>query len=460
MADKQPAKQIAGALAGGLWFPLFFFFGFLFCYVLPFHSPAPHDVKVAVSGPVAAAELRAGLEQKAPGAYDIVPVADPAEAREAVEQRDAVAAYAVNGKDATLYTAKANGISLDTVVTTTFTEVAAQSSGELKTVDLAPLAGGDATGTGSFYVSMVWNIVGYIAGMFMLRVVAIGRRGKLFTLVGLGAFISVVGYFIALAMDVVPNEPLAILYAFLINQAVAWITFGLAPFVKHYIPGVALGMFVLLSIPSSGGAIPHEMVPGFFRWLHPVMPLGNLIDALRGIFYFDGHGLLRPTLVLCAWLLAGIALVAVGAVRQRRREQQVARDAADEAEAALVEAPEVAEDPTFETRLPHPVAAGARGHTVPMLLGKVTEGEDKAVAGAAVTVMDGHGRQLLRAVTDHDGMYAATDLPEESVSIVLSSPGRAPAVARIVPRSGSTLVKDFVLPRRAQDSTPSAGVIG
>lgn len=59
-------------------------------------------------------------------------------------------------------------------------------------------------------------------------------------------------------------------------------------------------------------------MPWFFRFLNPVMPLGNLVDALRAVFYFHDHGLLRPTLVLGAWLVAGVGLVTAGARRRRR----------------------------------------------------------------------------------------------------------------------------------------------
>jgi hypothetical protein len=56
------------------------------------------------------------------------------------------------------------------------------------------------------------------------------------------------------------------------------------------------------------------MVPAFFSWLHPILPLGNLIDAMRSIFYFDGTDMIRPTLVLCAWIVVGAALVTASAL--------------------------------------------------------------------------------------------------------------------------------------------------
>ncbi|MYQ33921.1 carboxypeptidase regulatory-like domain-containing protein [Streptomyces sp. SID4956] len=430
-------------LAGGLWFPLFFFFGFLLCYMIPFHSPTPHDVRVAVSSPAAAGELRSALEKEAPGAYDIVTAHDAADARQQVLDRDAVAAFAVGEDTSTLYVAKANGYMLESTLTQTFTQVAASSGDELKTSELAPTASGDATGTSLFYLAMVWTVIPYVSVMMMLRIVTLGRRAKLFAFAGVGAFITVVGYLVGLAVDVIPNEPLAMVYAFAVTQLVAWTTYGLVPFVRQFIPGVAIGLFVLLNIPSSGGAIPYQMVPGFFRVLHPVMPLGNLVDALHGILYFDNKGLLRPTLMLLLWLAVGAALVGVGVLRERRMKR--AEQSSDEDVQQL----DVVEDPSIEAPAPHAVRHGATGiEAVPQLHGAVTEEAGSPVAGARITVTDARGRQLARARTDEQGGYQLAGLPEDFLVVVLSAPGRRPAIASVLPKEGKVERRDFVLLHR------------
>ncbi|WP_129842074.1 hypothetical protein [Streptomyces sp. RFCAC02] len=451
-AEEEPRPPIIRTLAGGLWFPMLFFFGFLFCYMLPFHAPAPHDVRVAVSGTEAAEAVAAGFEDLAPGNYEIVPADTAADARRAVLDRDVVAAYTVEGDDATLHLAKADGASLEQVLTATFGQTAAAAGQDFHTNELVPTAPGDVTGTGLFYLAMVWNIVPYITVMMLLRAVALSRTAKLLTLAGVGAFVSVVGFFVGLAMDVVPFEPLAILYAFLTTQAIAWVTFGLVPFVRQFIPGVAITLFVLLSIPSSGGAIPYQMVPGFFRFLHPIMPLGNLIDALHGVFYFDGKEVLRPTLVLCAWFAAGIALNVAGAVLQRRRARGAETEAtADEPSATTPE------DPILEAPKPRAVpidSAGRLGEDTPMVVGKVCRDGGEPVPEALLSVIDGHGHALLRTRTDERGRYAVTALPEEHVTLLLLPDGGTPAVAHVLPCAGHTLRQDFSLAECAERSTP------
>ncbi|MFC3572609.1 hypothetical protein ACFOZ0_04790 [Streptomyces yaanensis] len=76
--------------------------------------------------------------------------------------------------------------------------------------------------------------------------------------------------------------------AFLLTTAVATAASGLAPFVRRFFLAVAMGLFIVMSVPTSGGAVPAPMLPTFFQDVHRVMPLANGLDALRGILYFDG----------------------------------------------------------------------------------------------------------------------------------------------------------------------------
>ncbi|WP_406492667.1 hypothetical protein OG936_04325 [Streptomyces sp. NBC_00846] len=295
--------------------------------------------------------------------------------------------------------------------------------------------------------------------MMLLQAVGLGRRAKLLTLVGLGVFVSVLGFVVGRATDIVPDEPLAMVYAFMLTQAIAWVTYGLVPFVRQFIPGVAMGLFVLLSIPSSGGAIPHQLVPGFFRALHPVMPLGNAVYALRGILYFDGAGLLRPTLVLLGWMAAGAALIGYGALGQRRAERAASADSGDAA------APDAVETP-------RELSPAVGGH--PVLPGVAADEHGSPVEGVLVTVMDADSRRLALARTDETGRYEAPlhhhTRPESpahpasapavgSVTVLLSARDRIPVAARLDPRPGETMRRDFVLTSAAPEPV-TAGASG
>lgn len=448
-AERQPG--LFRTLFDTLWFPTFFVAGFLVCYLLAFHAPAPHHVRVAVANPVAATQLQGALDKASPGSFDIVPVTSAGAARQSVLDRDTTAGYSAVGGKPTLFVAKADGYSLESALTQTFASVAAKTGGTLTTVELAPTASGDTMGTGLFYLVLVWNIPSYVVVMMLLRAVTLARRQKVGILFGWAAFLAVAGYCGGLAMHVIPANPLMIPLAFLLSLSISLPAFGLVPFAKQYFPGVAMGLFVLLSMPSSGGAIPVQMVPGFFRALHPVMPMGNMVEAARGLLYFHGVGVWPHVLVLSGWVLLGAVLIGGHALWLKRKEVA--------ARGAEVVAEPPVEDPVLEMPRPTAVPAHFRssGGFVPVVTGRVS-GEDGApVGGAAVTVTDAHGTQLVRTVTDRNGEYALSGLREQYVDMVVSAVGQRPTVRRILVREGYTLREDFALESRRQ---PLATVSG
>lgn len=73
---------------------------------------------------------------------------------------------------------------------------------------------------------------------------------------------------------------------------------------------VVLGMllWVVFGMPSSNLALSVDMMPGFFNFLHGVLPLPAAGEALRSILYFDGRGAGGHLLVLAAWAVAALLL--------------------------------------------------------------------------------------------------------------------------------------------------------
>jgi Carboxypeptidase regulatory-like domain len=284
-------------------------------------------------------------------------------------------------------------------------------------------------------------------------------RAKLAVIVGVGAFASIAGFLIAYWLGAVPGQALPILYGFLNFEAVALTVFGLASLTGPYIAaGVAVTLFVFLSIPSSGGAIPYQMVPTFFDWLHPVMPLGNLIDAMRSIFYFDGTNMIRPTLVLCAWIAIGAALITVSALLHRARQQPApAPGPASPAGPPIRELPgpaAAAEPVVLQAPIAYAMPAANRtddlAYRPPMLFGTVTDTTGTPIGAANITIIDAHGHQLMRTSTDRSGRYAVDGLPGDILTVLLSPPGRTPLATRVMLTSDLPLRQDFVLPDATQ----------
>jgi hypothetical protein len=235
---------------------------------------------------------------------------------------------------------------------------------------------------------------------------------------------------------------LDLLYLFLLTQAVSLTSYGLVPFFGGFFPGIAVTLFVLLGVPSSGGAVSVELVPGFFSFLHPILPMGNGIDALRSVGYFGNSQLLRPTAVLCAWIAVGATLILIGHLKHQRHLAQGAQQLTPD---QVPEPP--AEDPTV--MLPEPVALAPHQHHFgdeePMLTGRVTDPSDQPLPGAAVTVMDPHGHQLVRTRTDQNGEYAATGFTDVVALVVASMPGRQAAAAQLLLSSVTPVNQNFVL---------------
>jgi hypothetical protein len=69
---------------------------------------------------------------------------------------------------------------------------------------------------------------------------------------------------------------------------------------------------MLFSLPASGGAVGPEFVPSFYHAVEVALPSHAALQALRGVVYFDGGGVLGPVLILCAWI-AGALLLNLGA---------------------------------------------------------------------------------------------------------------------------------------------------
>jgi hypothetical protein len=436
----------------GLWLPALFLAGLLFSYLPAFHHPAPHHVSIAVAAsPAATARLQHELDVAAPGGFTLQATADAAEARAAVLHQSAVAAYVPDGTHPLLYGAKADGAALETVIRQTFSALAGPVGGAPAFRELVPTVPGDAPGSSLLYVVLSCVVAAYFMVITMQRAVGFGRRAHVATSICWGAVVAVVAYVAAsYVVQAIPPHPLDLLYLFLLTQAVSLTAYGLVPFFGGFFPGIAITLFVLLGVPSSGAAVPVQLVPRFFRLLHPILPMGNAADALRNIGYFGDTQLLRPTAVLCAWAAAGATLILLGYRRQRRR---LAQETADQTMTLYVPGPP-AEDPTV--MLPEPVALTPHHHhfgdEAPMLTGRVTDPSGQPLPGTTVTVIDPHGRHLVRTRTDRNGEYAATGFSDVDVVVVAIMPGRPAAVAQLLLDPAAPVNQDIVLGAQLPDA--------
>jgi hypothetical protein len=86
----------------------------------------------------------------------------------------------------------------------------------------------------------------------------------------------------------------------------------------------------IFGVPSARGVYPAEALPGFFRFLGTFLPLRYLTDAVRAVFFFDGHddaGLRTGVIVLWIWALGSLILGGLVAGAISRREARDRRAA-------------------------------------------------------------------------------------------------------------------------------------
>ncbi|QNP74275.1 DUF3533 domain-containing protein [Streptomyces roseirectus] len=69
---------------------------------------------------------------------------------------------------------------------------------------------------------------------------------------------------------------------------------------------VAMFVFIVLGLPSSGTTVPLQAVPGFYRFLSHFEPMRQLGDGVRAILYFDARG---DAGLGRAWLMIAVGFV-------------------------------------------------------------------------------------------------------------------------------------------------------
>jgi hypothetical protein len=303
---------------------------YVFLFVMPFlmvtmmyatymgtmHSPKTRDMPVAVVGSGAVAQSVVDeLESAEDGAADPRLVADRSEALDLLKDRDVAGVLqipAAGATEATLYTAQAAGASQAGTVKQLLAPVAAGHDWTTKNQDIAPLPAGDSSGIGVLFAAIGMMMVGYspLSGMIAAVPHLLAVRRFLPLLAGWAVATSSLIWLILgpIVGAVDGHYPAFIGVALLATGAVA---LSQLLFVKlmgglAVLPGMLLWM--VFGVPASNLAMPIHSMPGFFGFLHNVLPLPAAGEALRSIVYFDGRGVGTHLLTLAVWVVAALAL--------------------------------------------------------------------------------------------------------------------------------------------------------
>jgi hypothetical protein len=317
MSSAQP-QMTWRRIASSLWFPIFFAVVLPVTFEVAYRQPQPHKVAIAAVGNVSHVSLlTAELHRVNANGFQLRQFGSAAAATTAVRDRKVAAAY-VAGGSGTVYVARAASAIRASYLQGVFTRIAAETGRQAPpVVDLVPLASGDG-GTGIFFFMFPLMMAGLITAIVLLQVPAWGMGRRMIAVAAVGAVGALATYLTAVGLDVLPGKPLLLAYAFLLTQVYGQLMVGAAPLLKQYFLPVSLTSALILSVPSSGGTVPPDLLPAFFRDLSYVLPLAQGVKATRGVAYFHNTGIAQATLVLGLWAAFAAATVAVAWLRQSR----------------------------------------------------------------------------------------------------------------------------------------------
>ena len=290
-------------------------------------NPQPHDVKVGLAGPPPVVQqISTAFASNAPGAFQFTTYASEDAARAAIDDRSVDGALVVSSGGPRLIVAGAAGDAVTGVITGAFTNVFKAQGQSLSVETVHSFASVDPHGLILFFVVLAVVVSTLVAqagfGLrsqsgFGLRLVVVVVYAVLAALVGMGMARWIAG-------DYGSGFWVATALVALGSAAVGAVVAGSARLLGA--PGVVLAaiIVVLLDLVSSGGPLGSNLLPDFYRWLAPGMPVAQLYSAMRSALYFDNGGIGIPVAVLSAWLAGGLLLMALAELIRSRSHRRVA----------------------------------------------------------------------------------------------------------------------------------------
>ncbi len=319
-----PAPVVAGRrVAFVMWFPVLFAIALPVVFELAFHAPQPHQIPIAVvGGPRQVGVVRQKLHTVSSGGFKVELAPTKTAAVSAVRNQRVAAAYLGGSSSSSdLYVARAASAIRATYLEGVFTQIAVETrTSPPQLVDLVPLLPGDSN-AGVLFFMFPMMLVGVITVLVLLqRAPTWSIQSRMVAVVAMGAVGAVTAYITVVNLNVLPDKPVLLLYAFFLSQIFGQLMLGSASLLRQYFLPVSMTFALVLSVPSSGGTVPPDLLPTGLRYLSNVFPLAQGVKITRSVAYFDGADLAPPTLILLLW--AAFVIVVVGIAWRRQPNQR------------------------------------------------------------------------------------------------------------------------------------------
>jgi hypothetical protein len=270
----------------------------------------PRDLPIGVAGPGPATQAIEQRLTRQEGAFDLRSYPDEGAARAAIEDREVYGAFVATADGPKVLTASAASPAVAQLLTHAADESGAGTTDVVK-------AGPHGAALGSSVLPLV--IAGILTGIVaaLASSTALGRAARLVlaaALTGLLAAVTVQSWLEVVEGSLLVNAGVLALTVLAIGAALAGL-YAIAGKVGLLI-GALLMVFVGNPFSAMGSA--PELLPQPVGAIGQLLPPGAGGNLLRSTGFFDGAGGGDHLAVLSAWAAAGLALLAVGALRERR----------------------------------------------------------------------------------------------------------------------------------------------
>jgi hypothetical protein len=282
------------------------------------HQPTPRDVPVGViRGDPAAEALMTAIRLNSPS-LEAVQYDDRAAAADALDRREVYAVLGATDVGGTLglalTTAGGSSPAVQDLIDGTIVGAAATVGVPLTVADVVPVSPEDPRGVTPFYLVFGLILGGVLAASALgvalgtvprdldraaLRIGALAVFSLLLGLIGAVLVDGVFGIWTDQFLGLTVAGALIAFAAAMITKAVqGWL--GLLG------TGLVILLLIVLGLPGSGGLVPPEFLPTFFRGMHRWNPPGLGVDLIKSVAYFDRAASGWPITTLTLWALAGV----------------------------------------------------------------------------------------------------------------------------------------------------------
>jgi len=291
-------------------------------FALPASRSKPHDVPVGVAGPQAAtSQIAERLEQQAPGAFSVTYYPGENALREAILHRNVYGGIAFGPQGPTLLTATGGSPAVAQLLTQIGNGIAAHSGVPLHTEDLAPPTTQDPRGTGLAASALPITLAGILPAAALVLAL---RREAWTRLTAAIVFSALAGITVAALLRYVFGSIDSNLWGVAAGltlgiAAAGLLMLGLGSLFGKVGLAVGAALALLLGNPLSGLTAAPEMLPAGWGQLGQLLPQGATATLLRSTAYFNGAGADTAIIVLSCWVIVGLALVIMAALRRPAR---------------------------------------------------------------------------------------------------------------------------------------------